>query len=418
MERRYRMVHEDGSIRYVVEQSFPVRDADGTPYMVQGLIFDETNRKSAEELAFLAYHDRLTGLPNRQLFEEMLGVSLSRARRTNTSVAVLFVDLDHFKSVNDTLGHHAGDVLLTEMADRLRPCVRESDLVCRRSGDEFLVFLGDLDPVRDHAVVQAELVAERMVGSLKQPFDLEGRPYRGSASVGISMFPHDAHEVGPLLEHADEAMYHVKRHHRGTHAVWAGPGGVREELGASITARIRRAVEEQDWVLHWQPIVDLATGETVAAEGLIRWRDLSGGLVAPGDFLPLAEEMGLIEAIGDWVLQELCRQRVVVGGRGHRSPPVREPLAAPALVRAPGGQGPRAPARRRRRPPGRDARGRRAGGDGRPRADATGPARAPVLGPRAGDRRLRAGAVLARTPPQPSGRSAQDRPFVRGGRAP
>jgi diguanylate cyclase (GGDEF)-like protein/PAS domain S-box-containing protein len=315
-ERHYRMIHEDGSVRYVVEQAYPIRDADGTPYMVQGLIFDVTNRKSAEELAFLAYHDRLTGLPNRQLFEEMLGVALARARRTNTSVAVLFVDLDHFKAVNDTLGHHAGDLLLTEMAERLRPCLRETDLVCRRSGDEFLMFLGDLDPVRDHAVVQAELVAERMVAALKQPFDLDGRSYRGSASLGISMFPHDAHEIGPLLEHADEAMYHVKRHHRGTHAVWAGPDGARDDIGASITARIRRAVEEQDWVLHWQPIVDLATGTPVAAEGLIRWRDLSGGLVAPGDFLPLAEEMGLIEAIGDWVLQELCRQRVVWAEQG------------------------------------------------------------------------------------------------------
>jgi diguanylate cyclase (GGDEF)-like protein/PAS domain S-box-containing protein len=310
LEREYRMIHEDGSVRYVIERSFPIKDEGGTPYMVQGLIFDITNRKSAEELAFLAYHDRLTGLANRQLFEEMLGVSLSRAKRTDTSVAVLFVDLDHFKAVNDTLGHHIGDVLLMEMANRLRPCVRESDLLCRRSGDEFLAMLVDLDPVRDHAVVQAELVAERMVAALREPFDLEGQGYRGSASIGISVYPHDAHEVSTLLKHADEAMYRVKRRQRGTHAVWNGEEGTAsEEADVSMTARIRKAVEEQDWVLHWQPIVDLATRVPVAAEGLIRWQDLSGGLVAPGDFLPLAEEMGLIEAIGDWVLQELCRQR-------------------------------------------------------------------------------------------------------------
>jgi diguanylate cyclase (GGDEF)-like protein/PAS domain S-box-containing protein len=316
IDREYRMVHEDGSIRYVVEQAYPIRDADGTPYMVQGLIYDVTARKSQEEISFLAYHDRLTGLANRQLFEEMLGVALARAKRSNTSVAVLFVDLDHFKTVNDTLGHHAGDLLLQEMASRLRPCIRDADLLCRRSGDEFLVLLADLDPNRDHAVVQAELVAERMVAALKQPYELDGQPYRGSGSIGISLFPHDAHEVSTLLKHADEAMYRVKQRHRGTHGVWAGAGTNTEDVDVSMTSRIRRAVREQDWVLHWQPIVDLASGEAVAAEGLIRWRDLSGGLVPPGDFLPLAEEMGLIEAIGDWVLQELCRQRTAWAAEG------------------------------------------------------------------------------------------------------
>lgn len=308
LDREYRMIHEDGSVHYVVEQVFPIRDVDGTPYMVQGLIFDVTGRKSAEELAFLAYHDKLTGLPNRQLFEEMLGVTLSRSRRSGMSAAVMFVDLDHFKSVNDTLGHHAGDMLLQQMAERMRPCVREVDLICRRSGDEFLVLLGDLDPTRDHAVVQAELVAERMTEALGQPYDLDGRTYRGSASIGISMYPHDAPDVSTLLGHADEAMYLAKEHRRGSHAVWSGVAGAEDEAVVSMTKRIRRAVGDQRWVLHWQPIVDLETGMPTAAEGLIRWQDLSGGLVPPGDFLPLAEEMGLIEAIGDWVLEELGRQ--------------------------------------------------------------------------------------------------------------
>jgi diguanylate cyclase (GGDEF)-like protein/PAS domain S-box-containing protein len=315
LDREYRMLHEDGSVRYVVEQTYPIRDTDGTAYMVQGLIFDVTHRKSQEELAFLAYHDRLTGLANRQLFEEMLGVTLSRAKRTNSSVAVLFVDLDHFKSVNDTMGHHAGDLLLQEIATRLRPCTRDADLLCRRSGDEFLVFLSDLDPVHDHAVVQAELVAERMIATFDESFLLDGATYRGSASIGLSLYPHDAHDVSSLLKHADEAMYAVKHRQRGTHALWSGGRG-ESATEPSMTARIRRAVDEEDWVLHWQPIVELATGRPVAAEGLIRWRDLSGGLVQPGDFLPLAEEMGLIEAIGDWVVQELCRQRVAWAAEG------------------------------------------------------------------------------------------------------
>jgi diguanylate cyclase (GGDEF)-like protein/PAS domain S-box-containing protein len=307
LDREYRMIDESGAVHYVVEQAFPIRDEDGTPYMVQGLIFDVTDRKSAEELQFLAHHDKLTGLPNRQLFEEMLGLSIARAKRTETSVGVLFMDLDTFKQVNDTLGHHVGDELLAGIAERLRPCVRESDMLCRRSGDEFLALLVDLDPNRDHAVVQAELVAERVAEALHAPFELAGHDYQASASVGISIYPHDALDVSSMLKHADAAMYRSKKRQRGGHEVYVGASDV-EEADHSVTSKIRRAVQEQDWVLHWQPVVDLSSGGVVAAEALIRWRDLSGGLVPPGDFLPLAEEMGLIEAIGDWVLEEVCRQ--------------------------------------------------------------------------------------------------------------
>jgi len=307
LDREYRMIDEDGNVHYVVEQAFPIRDEVGTAYMVQGLIFDVTDRKSAEELQFLAHHDKLTGLPNRQLFEEMLGLSIARAKRTDSTVAVLFMDLDTFKQVNDSLGHHVGDELLSGVSERLRPCVRETDMLCRRSGDEFLALLVDLDPNRDHAIVQAELVAERIADALRPAFPLAGHDYQASLSVGISLYPHDALDVSSMLKHADEAMYRSKNRHRGGHEVYVG-SGESAEADHSVTSKIRRAVEEQDWVLHWQPIIDLASGDVVAAEGLIRWRDLSGGLVPPGDFLPLAEEMGLIEAIGDWVLEEICRQ--------------------------------------------------------------------------------------------------------------
>lgn len=307
LDREYRMIDEDGAVHYVVEQAFPIRDEDGTAYMVQGMIFDVTDRKSAEELQFLAHHDKLTGLPNRQLFEEMLGLSIARAKRTDTSVAVLFMDLDTFKQVNDTLGHHVGDELLVGVGERLRPCLRDTDMLCRRSGDEFLALMVDLDPNRDHAIVQAELVAERIADALRPTFSLSGHDYQASLSVGISLYPHDAIDVSSMLKHADDAMYRSKKRHRGGHEVYVGDD-LSEEADHSMTSKIRRAVQEQDWVLHWQPIVNLSSGGVVAAEGLIRWRDLSGGLVAPGDFLPLAEEMGLIEAIGDWVLEEICRQ--------------------------------------------------------------------------------------------------------------
>jgi diguanylate cyclase (GGDEF)-like protein len=279
------------------------------------VIFDITERKKAEEqVAFLAYHDKLTGLPNRVLFEEMLELALARARRHGLAVGVVFLDLDNFKLVNDSLGHHAGDELLAQLADRLRGCTRETDLVARQGGDEFLLLLSDIDrasptaPGVDAELVIAESVAARVHEAMQQPFDLSGTPFYATGSIGISLFPRDADDAETLMRNADAAMYQSKKTGPGTSLVFTAVDDDPVQR-LSLTTRLRRAVEAQDWVLHYQPVVELATGRVRGVEALVRWQDPNGGIVPPGEFIPLAEELGLIEAIGDWVLGELARQQ-------------------------------------------------------------------------------------------------------------
>jgi diguanylate cyclase (GGDEF)-like protein/PAS domain S-box-containing protein len=315
LNHEYRMVHEDGSLRWVLEQAYLIDDENGDPWLIQGVIFDITERKRAEEqVAFLAYHDKLTGLPNRALFEEMLEAALARARRHDLGVGVLYLDLDNFKLVNDSLGHHAGDELLKQLADRLRGCTRETDLVARQGGDEFLLLLSDLerglDPVpgTEASLLAAESVAARVHEALQEPFDLAGVEFFASASIGVSLFPHDALDGTGLLKNADTAMYRSKRAEPGGSVVYASDGAESFDRLAFMT-KLRRAVEQQQWLLHWQPVVDLDDGRVVGAEALIRWRDPNVGIVPPGEFIPVAEELGLIEAIGDWVLGELAGQR-------------------------------------------------------------------------------------------------------------
>ncbi|MGZ4131796.1 MAG: putative bifunctional diguanylate cyclase/phosphodiesterase [Actinomycetota bacterium] len=315
LNHEYRMVHEDGTVKWVLEQAFPIDDEAGEPWLIQGVIFDITERKSAEEqVAFLAYNDKLTGLPNRVLFEEMLDHAVARARRHDLGVGVLYLDLDNFKLVNDSLGHHAGDLLLAQLADRLRVCTRETDMVARQGGDEFLLLLSDLERASgepgapDPALLVAESVAARVREALSEAFDLGGTLFYATGSVGISLFPHDATDAASLLKNADHAMYQSKRQEPGGYVVFAArTEDAAEKL--SLTTRLREAVRSEPWVLHWQPIVELETGAVRAVEGLIRWQEPNGGLVAPGEFIPLAEELGLIEAIGDWVVGELARQQ-------------------------------------------------------------------------------------------------------------
>jgi diguanylate cyclase (GGDEF)-like protein/PAS domain S-box-containing protein len=316
LNHEYRMVHEDGSIKWVLEQAYPISDEHGKPWLIQGVIFDISARKAAEEqVAFLAYHDKLTGLPNRALFEEMLETAIARARRHDLGVGVLFLDLDNFKLVNDSLGHHAGDQLLAQLGERLKGCTRETDLVARQGGDEFLLLLSDLErgtntamPGTDAAMLVAESVAERVAEALQEPFDLAGTEFIASGSVGISLFPQDALDADTLLKNADSAMYQSKKHEPGGYVVYATTGeDPMKKL--SMTTRLRRAVEHEHWVLHYQPVVNLLDGSVDGVEALVRWNDPNGGIVPPGEFIPLAEELGLIEAIGDWVIDAMAVQQ-------------------------------------------------------------------------------------------------------------
>jgi diguanylate cyclase (GGDEF)-like protein/PAS domain S-box-containing protein len=307
----YRIVRPDGTMVWVHDECVIVRDAAGNALYRQGYLLDITQRKEAEErLGHLAYHDSLTGLPNRDLFSEHLEVALARADR-GQGVAVLYVDLDDFKLVNDSLGHGAGDELLVEVAHRLRSAVRSGDIVARQGGDEFLILVADLDVVPGGAggdiAEIARGVAENLREALTAPFDLAGTEVYCSGSVGISLYPVDAIDAESLLKHADTAMYRAKESGRDGHQVYSREGGD-AMARLSMAGRLRRAAARGEFVLHYQPLVDLSNGAPVGVEALIRWRDADRGLVMPGEFIPLAERTGLIGPISEWVIEEACRQ--------------------------------------------------------------------------------------------------------------
>jgi diguanylate cyclase (GGDEF)-like protein/PAS domain S-box-containing protein len=303
----YRMVRPDGRVVWVRDRAYAVRDDERQVLWEHGLLFDVTELKEAEaRVAHLAYHDSLTGLANRQLFEETLALAVQRARRAHAVVAVVYFDLDNFKLVNDSLGHHAGDLMLTELAERLRTCTRDTDLVARQGGDEFLMLLGDLD--LDTADETIRLIAGRIEETMHRPFLLQGTEFHARGSSGISVYPRDAVDAETLMRNADIAMYRAKRLEPGGHVFFAADeDDAMERL--SFSTRLRQAVVDQNWVLHYQPVVDLSDRRVVGAEALIRWKDANGGIVAPGEFIPVAEELGLIEAIGDWVVEAVARQQ-------------------------------------------------------------------------------------------------------------
>jgi diguanylate cyclase (GGDEF)-like protein/PAS domain S-box-containing protein len=304
--------NETGSpVVWVHDEATMVRDERGMPRYSHGVIMDISDRKRLEEQgAFHAYHDDLTGLPSRAMFEELLELSVARARRHDGSVAVLSVDLNEFRLVNDSLGHQAGDALLVSVADRLRDATRETDLVARRGGDQFLLLLADLDRddgAIDSAVMRAQAVAQRIQESLIAPFPVSGTEVYVAASIGVSLFPNDAADAGTLLRNAETAMYEAKRTGR-SDFVLAPRSALDSSAKLAFVTRLRKAVETQRWVLHYQPILELDSGEMVGVEALIRWMEPDGTMVPPNDFIPLAEELGLIEQIGDWVVRELTYQ--------------------------------------------------------------------------------------------------------------
>jgi diguanylate cyclase (GGDEF)-like protein/PAS domain S-box-containing protein len=312
----YRLIARDGRVVWFRDSATVVRDADGRPAFVHGVMLDITDRREAEEhAAFLAYHDNLTELPNRAMFEELLELAIARARRHDVGVAVMLIDVDDFKLVNDSLGHEAGDELIRQLADRLREATRETDLVARQSGDEFLLLLADLERTGSGALPDgsdgpsliAESVVTRIQEALRTPFEIGGTEVYVTASIGIGMFPNHGQDALELMRNADTAMYRSKQDGPGGYLMYANAiEDFRDKL--SMTTRLRKAVENQNWMLHYQPVFDLLEGKMVGVEALIRWNDPNGGLVPPGEFIPLAEEMGLIDVIGDWVVEDLSRQ--------------------------------------------------------------------------------------------------------------
>ncbi|HEY3433028.1 MAG TPA: EAL domain-containing protein [Rhodocyclaceae bacterium] len=259
-------------------------------------------KRTEERLRHIAQHDILTGLPNRMLFEDRLEQSLALARRNQAQVAVLFIDLDRFKIVNDTLGHASGDELLRMAAHRLRGCVREVDTVARLGGDEFSIIVGELASRED-----AALVARKVLQVMGRPFKLEAQDVFVTASVGIALYGETGHDAN-IMEQADIAMYHAKRAGRNNYHFFTPQMNELSQQKLALETDLRQALERDEFVLHYQPQVDPGSGKLIGVEALIRWQHQSRGLIAPSDFIPLLEDTGLIIPVGEWVMRTACYQ--------------------------------------------------------------------------------------------------------------
>jgi len=333
----HRIVRSDGSERMVHSQLEVIFDKRGRPERVVATLHDITDRKQLEaRLVHQAFHDPLTGLPNRALFSNRLDHALARSRRRPGQFAVLFLDLDHFKLVNDTLGHDAGDQLLIAVAERVRRCLRPGDTVARLGGDEFTILLEQVG-----GVGEAEQIAARITETLKSPFMLSSQDVFVSTSIGIVLRSSQHRTPEDLLRDADVALYRAKESGRSRYAVYDASMGTAMVERVNLEADLRRAIDRGELTLEYQPQLDLTSSDVVAIEALVRWSHPVRGAVSPAQFLPVAEESGLIHAIDVWVLREACRQgriwnerlgrdltiSVNVSGRQLRRPELVENLA-------------------------------------------------------------------------------------------
>jgi len=300
----YRIVRPDGEIRWIHVRGFPIRDEAGKAYRTAGVAQDITSQREMQErLMHLAHFDALTGLPNRTLCFDRLQQALAQARRKNWIASFLFIDLDRFKNVNDTLGHLAGDELLRQVAARLSQCVRVGDTVARLGGDEFGMILSDLAKAYD-----ASLVAKKVIEALARPFDLGGYEAFVTASVGIASFPGDSDDSEALIKNADAAMFRAKLIGRNNFQFYTAEMNERALEKLTVENQLRRALERKEFLLHFQPKIDLNTRRVTSCEALLRWKVPGNGLVSPKDFVPVLEETGLIVPVGEWVLGAACAQ--------------------------------------------------------------------------------------------------------------
>ena len=296
----YRIGRSDGAWKWVLSRGASVEwDRDGKPTRVVGTMTDISEKKMSEhQIWYRANFDNLTGLPNRSFFLDRLEHEVRHSQRSGCAFALLFIDLDHFKEINDLHGHYSGDALLKQVAQRLKACTRASDTVARLGGDEFTVILSATDDVAD-----VELICEKILERMAEPFDLSGQVVDISASVGITLYPRDAQEAGDLIRNADQAMYVAKNAGRNRCKFFTQAMQDAALARITIISDLHRAVPDQ-LRLYFQPVVDASTGRIQKAEALLRWQHPSRGLILPGEFIHLSEEAGFVGKIGDWVFAE------------------------------------------------------------------------------------------------------------------
>ncbi|MFT4243099.1 MAG: EAL domain-containing protein [Acidovorax sp.] len=300
----------DGSMHWISVSGVPVFDAKGQLRGYRGVGRDITERKAVEsQIEQLAFYDMLTGLPNRRLLVDRLQRAMAASARSGAQGALLFIDLDNFKDLNDTLGHDTGDQLLLQVAQRLKGCVRDADTVARFGGDEFVVLIEGLHSDAPRASTEAAQVARHITAALGKPYALGGASHHSTPSIGIALFGQQACSVDELLKHADLAMYQAKAAGRNTQRFFDPDMQAAVSSRSALEADLRRGLQEKEFVLYYQPVVD-AKGRLLGAEALVRWNHPRRGLVSPAEFIPLAEQTGLILPLGQWVLEAACAQLV------------------------------------------------------------------------------------------------------------
>lgn len=308
---------KDGSDFHEEKTVTPLKDAHGriTHFIATGVDISERIR-AQEKLEYMAHHDAVTGLPNRVLLLDRVAQALARAQRENRVVAVMFIDLDGFKAINDTVGHHFGDRFLGEVAARLQTTVRDEDTVARLGGDEFAIVLEGMNSMSDIGKV-----ARKLTRDLALPFLVDGREMYVTGSIGVARHPVDGSDVHTLLRKADSAMYRAKQLGKNTYRFYSEVEGEEDTARLELEQQLRRAVERHEFIVYYQPQVSIDTSEVVGVEALLRWQHPEQGIIEPNRFIPLLEETGLIVDVGEWVLREVCIH--AVGWDALGLPPVR-----------------------------------------------------------------------------------------------